>query len=267
MIIDAHCHAGHGDLMTAPWNTVAALGPYLRRARAAGIGRTIVFSLFHTDNEVANAEVARLVAANPASLIGFLFLHSKHDAGRVDQMVRRAVHAWGFRGIKLHGYEGMPTREICEAARRYRLPVLIDVVGKTHIIDMCAPQYPDVNFIVPHLGSFAGDFRAHQQTIDLLVRYPNVYADTSSVRNFDYLVQAVRRAGAHKLIFGSDGPWLHPAVELAKVKLLRLPPREERLILAGNILRLLAPVRRRSRNRVDTAQDRNGSREISFNVP
>jgi predicted TIM-barrel fold metal-dependent hydrolase len=267
MIIDAHCHAGHGDLMTAPWNTVAPLGPYLRRARTAGITKTIIFSLFHTDNEVANAEVARLVAANPESLIGFLFLHSKHDAGRVGPMVRRAVEVWGFRGIKLHGFEGMPTREICEAARRYRLPVLIDVVGKTHIIDMCAPQYPDVNFIVPHLGSFAGDFRAHQQTIDLLVRYPNVYADSSSVRHFDYLVQAVKRAGPRKLIFGTDGPWLHPAVELAKIKLLRLSPDEERLVVAGNILRLLAPDRRKADYAKERAAARNGSYEILANVP
>ena len=46
MIIDCHCHAGKGDLMTAPWNTDAPIEPYLRRAQAAGIGRTIVFAPF-----------------------------------------------------------------------------------------------------------------------------------------------------------------------------------------------------------------------------
>src|SRR5262252_5085834 len=99
---------------------------------------------------------------------------------------------------------------------------------------MFAPQYPDVNFIIPHLGSFASDWRAHQQTIDQLVRFPNVYADTSGVRHFDYLVQAVKRAGAHKLLFGSDGPWLHPELEIQKIRLLRLSPEWERLILGGN---------------------------------
>jgi uncharacterized protein len=80
----------------------------------------------------------------------------------------------------------------------------------------------------------------HQQVIDQLVRFPNVYADTSGVRRFDYLVQAVKRAGAHKILFGSDGPWLHPDVELHKVRLLGLPPAKEALILGGNALRLLA---------------------------
>jgi hypothetical protein len=47
MIIDFHCHAGKGETMSAPWNTDAPLDDYLRRARAAGIDRTVVFPLFH----------------------------------------------------------------------------------------------------------------------------------------------------------------------------------------------------------------------------
>jgi predicted TIM-barrel fold metal-dependent hydrolase len=77
---------------------------------------------------------------------------------------------------------------------------------------------------------------------------PNVYADTAGVRRFDYIVQAIRRAGARKLIFGSDGPWLHPEVELHKIRVIGLAPEEEALILGGNIRRLLSPsqVSRRS---------------------
>jgi hypothetical protein len=73
------------------------------------------------------------------------------------------------------------------------------------------------------------------------VRFP-MYGDTSGVRRFDYIAQAVRRAGPHKLIFGSDGPWLHPGVELHKIRVLGLPRDRESLILGGNILRLLRRV-------------------------
>ena len=48
------------------------------------------------------------------------------------------------------------------------------------------------------------------QLIDHLERHPNVFTDTSGVRRFDLLEQAVERAGPEKVIFGSDGPWLHP---------------------------------------------------------
>ena len=157
-------------------------------------------------------------------------------------MVERA-RKWGFRGIKLHGFEAMPTREICEAARAFRMPILADVVGRAEVVDMLAPQFPDVNFIIPHLGSFADDWRAHQRVIEQMVRYPNVYTDTSAVRRFDYIVEAIKRAGARKVLFGSDGPWLHPGLELHKVRLLGLPADQEAMVLGGNIIRLLRGVR------------------------
>jgi predicted TIM-barrel fold metal-dependent hydrolase len=107
---------------------------------------------------------------------------------------------------------------------------------------MLAPQYPEVNFIVAHLGSNTDDFRAHQQVVYQLARYPNVFADTSAVRQYDYIVEAVKCAGPQKLLFGSDGPWLHPGVEIEKIRLLGLPLEKEALILGGNVLRLLRPV-------------------------
>jgi hypothetical protein len=269
MIIDAHCHAGKGDLMTAPWNTDAPLTAYLRRARAAGIDKTIVMAAFHTDNLQANRQVARLVARHPTRLIGFAFVHAKRDAGRIFRMVSHAVTHWGFRGIKVHGYEAMPNREICDTAQALALPILVDVASRAEVVDMFAPQYPQVNFIIAHLGSFTDNWKAHQQVIYQLARYPNVYADTSGVRRFDYLVEAVRVAGARKLLFGSDGPWLHPGLELHKIRLLGLNSHDEALVLGGNALRLLRSAGKPAtavRRRTTAAMNRQGGgtdREIS----
>ena len=243
MIIDGHCHAGKGDRMTAPWNTNAAIEPYLRRARAAGIIRTVVMAAFNSDYAQANAGVARIVARYPGRLIGFVFVHATRDAGRIFQMVAQALRQWRFCGIKIHGSEAMPTREVCETAQAFRVPVFVDVVSRPEVIDMLAPQYPDVNFIVAHLGSYTDDWRAHQQVVYQVARYPNVYADTSAVRRFDYIVEAVRRAGPFKLIFGSDGPWTHPGVELHKIRLLGLPKEKEALVLGRNLLRLMEHAR------------------------
>ena len=245
MIVDFHCHAGRGDLLTAPWNTVAPMDSYLRRARRAGIARTVVFPAFHTDYVAANRELAAVVSQWRPRLIGFAMVNPKGDAGRVRDMVREAVTRHGFRGLKVHGHEAMPTREVCEAAQEFRLPVIVDVAGKAHVIDMFASQYPQVNFIIAHLGSFADDWRAHERVVEQMARYPNVLADTSGVRRFDYLVDAIKRGGARKVIFGSDGPWLHPGVELHKIRLLGLPRASEALVLGGNARRLLGGARRR----------------------
>lgn len=239
MIIDCHCHAGTGDGFTGPWDTAAPLDKYLRRARRCGITRTVLFSAFSSDYERANLEVARIVASRPRSFYGFAFVHAARDAGRIRSIVRTAVSSYGFLGIKVHRHDAAITREVCEAARTFSLPVLYDVAGDVSVCELFAEEYPDVNFIIPHLGSFADEWKSQLALIDHLVRHPNIFADTSGVRRFDLLEQAVKRAGAAKILFGTDGPWLHPAVELAKIRALRMSNADERLVLAGNILRLI----------------------------
>jgi uncharacterized protein len=240
-VIDAHCHAGLGDGFRGPWDTEAKLDRYLARAQRAGISRTVVFPVFNSDYAAANARLAKIVAELPDRLIGYAAVDPARDAGRVERMIGRAVEVYGFRGIKVHGHDSLPKREVCDAARRWGLPMLVDIVKKTAAVEMMASQYADVNFIVPHMGGFADDWMVNLQIVDQLTRLPNVYADTSGVRYFDALVEAVRRAGSHKLIFGSDGPQLHPGVELHKVRMLGLPPAQEALVMGGNISRLLGP--------------------------
>jgi hypothetical protein len=75
MIIDCHCHAGKGDLLTGPWDTNAPINLYLKRARAAGIDRTVIFSPFHSNYQQANANTARIAAQYPDRFLGFAFVH------------------------------------------------------------------------------------------------------------------------------------------------------------------------------------------------
>jgi uncharacterized protein len=239
MIIDSHCHAGKGDGLTGPWDTAAPLDKYLLRAAQAGITQTVLFSAFHSDYAVANREVARIVSSRPDRFFGFAFVNAVHDRGRVQRLVRQAVEEFGFSGIKLHRYDAPINREVCEVARAFSLPVIYDVMGAVSVCELLAEEYPDVNFIIPHLGSFADDWRAQVALIDHLLRHSNIYTDTAGVRRFDILEQAVRRAGARKILFGSDGPWLHPGVELTKVRALGLSRSDEALVFGDNFLRLI----------------------------
>jgi len=249
MIIDCHCHAGPGDGLTGPWDTRANLCKYLARAELLGITHTVLFAAFHSDYRRANRWLAGVVAADRARFSGFVFVNAARDAGRVRSLVREAVVAAGFCGIKVHRHDARISREVCDVARAFQLPVLYDLMGEISALELLAPEYPDVDFIVPHLGSFADDWRAQRAFLDPLSRYGNVYTDTSGIRRFDLLEEAVERAGPGKILFGTDGPWLHPAVELAKVQALRLTPASNALVLGENWLRLTARARRRERAR------------------
>jgi predicted TIM-barrel fold metal-dependent hydrolase len=245
LIIDAHCHAGHGDGLTGPWDTRASLEKFLGWSAAAGIHRTNLFAPFHSDYARANAEVAAIVRSRPRRLYGFAFIHPVNDRGRVFRLVRTAVLEYGFCGIKVHRHDARISREICDTARYFSLPVLYDVVGEVSMIELLATEYPDVNFIIPHLGSFADDWRAQIAFVPLLERHANIYTDSSGVRRYDLLEMAFKRAGPEKILFGTDGPWLHPAVELKKILVLTDNRADLQKMLAGNFLRLTAAIRAR----------------------
>lgn len=216
---------------------------YAVRAAQAGIHRTVLLAAFNSDYGQANQEIARLVENHPDRFYAFAFVHPLRDRGRSGDLVRKAVESYGFVGIKVHRHDARITREICEVARSFRVPVLYDVMGEVSVCELLAQEYPDVAFIIPHLGSFADDWRAQLALIDHLVRHPNIYTDTAGVRRFDLLEQAVKRAGARKILFGTDGPWLHPGLELAKIRALALPAYDEGLILGRNFLQLISQVR------------------------
>ena len=247
MIVDAHCHAGLGDVMPDPLGDTrpdAALHRYAARARRAGIAHTLLMAPPSDDYPAANRRVARIVRSAPGRWTGVVFVGTRADAGRIGAMVATAVDAWGFRAIKVHWRDGPMTDEVARAARARALPVVHDPGGDVDQVAHFAARYPDVVWVVPHLSSFADDWRAQTRFTDLLVRAPNVRTDTSGVRYVDVLLDAVRRAGAHKVLFGTDGPYLHPAAELAKVTALPLAREDLALVLAGNVRRLVARVRR-----------------------
>jgi predicted TIM-barrel fold metal-dependent hydrolase len=260
VIIDCHCHAGQGSGADAFWNAEARLERHLARARDAGIDRTVVFPTFSPDYDTANARLAHVVRRHERDVIGFAGINPTRDAGHVASLLGRAVEEYGFRGLKVHGHESLPTREVCDAARRYRLPMLVDVVRRVEVVDALAERYPEIDFIIPHLGGFSDDWVTQTRLIDRLCRLPNVYADTSGVRYWEMLVRSVRLAGPAKILFGSDGPFLHPGLELYKIKLLRLPAASEALIIGGNIARLLGLSRSVDRICAHTMSDRSEAR-------
>ena len=241
-VIDAHCHAGKGinygknDRMSDPWTTYNDPRWTLSRADEVGIDKTIIFPINNTTYQKANEEIASYVRRWPDRFIGFAKHDSKTEAGEIRNMLRHEVLNLGLRGLKLHG---VPSKEMIETAAELRIPILFHPPNVSDSLKV-VESHPEVSFILAHLGCFASrNWREHVRAIDASKRLANLYLDTSSVVFFRYLEQAAHELSAKKLIFGSDGPLVDSRVELYKIRLLRLPPEKEQLILGGNILRLL----------------------------
>lgn len=248
-IIDSHVHVGFGTVPIGPADPVEAFRQWRRRATAAGIGCAVLMAAPVRDYDEANRHVARLAAAQSGRWPWYVFVNTVTGRGRLADIIGEA-RRHGACGIKVHWSDGPATDELGLIARRHRMPVLFDPAGDVRTVAGLAQRHPEVPWIIPHLSSFSDDVRAQSRMIDLLVRLPNVFTDTSGVRYFDLLQEAVSRAGAHKVLFGSDGPFLHPAPELAKVLALRLHPTERALVLRDNVLRLTRAARTPRRSHV-----------------
>ena len=97
-----------------------------------------------------------------------------------------------------------------------------------------ARKFPKTNFILGHMGFGPADREAMEACQEL----DNLFLETSC-GNFLFIDQVVKRAGADKVIFGSEFPLSHPGAELRKVMLLTISDDEREKILGGNILALI----------------------------
>ena len=148
-----------------------------------------------------------------------------------------------MRGIKMHagecGVQDYIAGPVLSLAAELGVPCLIDVTSNLAVAKTLATHYPNTTIIFPHLGGCSISEPGIDGFIELGRDYENVFLDTSYQALAWKIGDAVERAGARKVIWGSDGPLIHPALELQKVKILGLPQEEEALVLGENIARLI----------------------------
>lgn len=237
MIIDSHVHAGHADGLVYSWETFADIEVSLERMDKAGIDKAVILPIGSHDFQRRNREIAEIVRRHPSRLFGYAKVNQQEDAGRIAPMLAEAFEQLRLRGLKLHGH---PNREIMEAMAHYRKPLLVDVKGEVYPLRYAAESYPDVPIIIAHMGRFLSiDEQVRLTTLWLAQRHPNVYFDTSSVQDHEWLETAVREGLCHKMIFGSDGPVSHCRVELSRIDVLGLTSEDRELVLWKNIARLI----------------------------
>lgn len=245
-IVDAHTHVD--EVPEFGWiDPPEKLIPLLD---AAGISKAIIMS--YTEAPAVNPHaleyIAAAVARYPDRLIGFARMHP----GYGDEAMRlfdRAITELGMKGLKLHpvGTLAHPGNEgsvrLIRRAAEYGAPTLFHCGDESLTTPLeiaeAARKVPEATIILGHMGGY---FHV-EDAIQVAERYDNIILETSAVPYPDKIREAVRRVGAERVVFGSDGPGCNPTLELEKVRQAKLSPGQERLVIGENIMRLLERVR------------------------
>ena len=116
-----------------------------------------------------------------------------------------------IKAIKLHSYHSNIAINdpkmipYIELAKKHHLPFIIHTGGCEnarciHVLD-AALKNPTINFIMVHMD--LGSDR--KEALECLGKADNLYGDTTWVP-MEITLEAIKRYGSHKILFGSDGP-------------------------------------------------------------
>jgi predicted TIM-barrel fold metal-dependent hydrolase len=242
VIIDFHTHVDRAELfgwIDPPEKLVPLLDD-------AGIEMAAVMTYVDLPGVNPNAleYIADAVARYPDRLVGFVRLNPNHRDAALD-ILARAVDDFAFRGVKLHPTTTLanpadePTVELMQACGERGLPVLFhcgdDPMTTPQSIAAGAVRAPDTTVVLGHMGGY---FHV-DEAIDMAERHPNLYLETSAMPYPWKISKAIRRIGAERVLYASDGPGCNPRLEVQKIRMLGLPEEDERLVLGGNAARLL----------------------------
>jgi len=135
-------------------------------------------------------------------------------------------------------------RKYLEMAEARNIPVIIhcgrwkEIASYEYPLEI-ARKIPGLNVILAHLGGDQPSICVECAKAVKEGGYKNVFLGTESVREFYFVNEVAKIAGADKLIFGSDYNLGLPKMYIPIIESLKISGEERELIFYGNILRLL----------------------------
>jgi hypothetical protein len=147
-----------------------------------------------------------------------------------------------FLGLKLHplidGYlpNDPSVHPLIELILERDQPVLLHcghpIFTLPWSIEELAVSFPEAKIVIGHMGH--GNVVYINGSIDVALRNPNVYLETSGMPMHTKIREAYERVGETRVLFGTDVPFHHPVVEIAKVRVSGLPPEAVDRVLSRN---------------------------------
>ncbi len=245
----------HGHLAGLGGTVEQAVDRLLMYADRMGVERMVVCMGMRTTQDPSpeqlrqhNDDVLRAVAHVPDRLFGFVFLSAKQPEASLREL-DRCVRDGPMVGVKFWLAAVCTEPRLEPVVRRIaelKVPVLHHTFfryggpwpGESTPSDVAAlaAKHPDVSFLCGHAGAdWELGIRAVRAT-------PNVAIDVGGFEpRPGWVEMGVRELGPERVLFGSDFPGRSFASQLAKVYSADLSPEVRRMILGGNLKRILTP--------------------------
>lgn len=231
LIIDSHMHLGYTREFYFYDTSVSQL---IKKMDSLNISFCINAhneGLLHRNIEKSMVDSIRAYDESGKRILSY-FIFNPYISNECIDLMEHYKNEKVFRGIKLHpSFHGMyaddPSYEVVwQYALDNNLPIM------SHTWDLSSyndsqkysyptrfekylVMYPQVKFICGHSG---GRYNGIIDAAKLATKYNNVYLDTSGdVYNYQLIEFLTKKAGADKILFGSDALWFDQATQLGLV--------------------------------------------------
>lgn len=244
VLIDAHAHLG-----TSLFGVELSTDDLIGSMAASNIEQAILVPLkplnYHFGPE--NDRIAAAIQAHPDKFHGFVRVDPWQGASAVEEL-RRGIDQLGLIGLYLHPFEeqfaandeiSFPLLEIVEERG---LPLMIaggypTFSHPSQIADL-ARQFPNLTIIATHGGQINISGMLLADALRTMRANPNVIMETSGIYREDFIEDTVAELGAHRVVWGSNAPYMDQGFETTRVRMAHLNDEAKTLIGRDNIQRI-----------------------------
>jgi predicted TIM-barrel fold metal-dependent hydrolase len=254
-VVDAHCHLGLERFIVRPISAEKRSWPAFKdrmeqegaRLVAAmdrnGVAKAVAFPfpLSEVDEVAANEYVLAAAREHPGRIIPFALLGPG---------IGRWIEA-GARGFKQHFLlepERFDLGKLYAMIEESGLPLIAHLPTKAIVAgaEAILKAAPRIKLVIAHMGRCVPNTsQCVEENLAGLARYPNVYFESSTVRDPAAFRRAVDLLGPGRLCFGSDMPFFSHleddplSSELEAMRRASFSAAEAEAVLGGNIMKLV----------------------------
>lgn len=245
-IMDAHGHIGvHPDFpgyKTDPDDMVRVMD--LLNIQVLAVTSTLAC---YNDCRRGNAEVEEVLRRYPKRFLPYITVNP-NPPGEALRELERLAHLSRPPLIKLHPdaqnypVHGPHYGPVWDYANQTNAIVLVhtwdsDPACGPLLLAPIAKAHPKARILMGHSGV---TWRGYEQALEAARQSSNLYLEICGSQSHRTILEhCVATIGAQRVLFGSDMPYLEPAVSVGRVLTAKISDEDKVLIFRGNFLRLL----------------------------